>query len=425
MNLMQNKNLILWIEALFAVLSVWVLLMVEAYPDHSMFLLRLYVLVLICITIVLVGVVRYFQGQHSAVDIDRICEMVRQVETPAFIWSDDLSTLYTNEAMDELLGIDEREDPGDTAVLLGNFFHSIGISPHDAAEELSEDIYESAIECRNGARRTISWTTSLLKKTPQASLYFSIGFETTELEDAKFNYDTAQSNLVSAESDVNNTIITAPMDGVVVGIPQTVGSMAVQGNNSPTVIMRIADLSSKQILAKVDETDIGSVKVGQEATFTVDSYSGKTFRARVSKISQTDTGNTWNINSSSSTSSTSANSSASVIYYYVTLDVEDPENLLLPAMTARVDITTASRSEVLSVPLSTLKTDSNGSYVVLVQPDGTQENRYVETGIYDDEYVEILSGLEEGDMISSSYTAKKSSSSGSSKNDRGGPPPHM
>ncbi len=186
MNLMQNKNLILWIEALFAVLSVWVLLMVEAYPDHSMFLLRLYVLVLICITIVLVGVVRYFQGQHSAVDIDRICEMVRQVETPAFIWSDDLSTLYTNEAMDELLGIDEREDPGDTAVLLGNFFHSIGISPHDAAEELSEDIYESAIECRNGARRTISWTTSLLKKTPQASLYFSIGFETTELEDAKF-----------------------------------------------------------------------------------------------------------------------------------------------------------------------------------------------------------------------------------------------
>ena len=268
--------------------------------------------------------------------------------------------------------------------------------------------------------------TNTRSKDNRISYLYSIGAKSQEeLEDAKFNYDTAQSNLVSAESDVNNTIITAPMDGVVVGIPQTVGSMAVQGNNSPTVIMRIADLSSKQILAKVDETDIGSVKVGQEATFTVDSYSGKTFRARVSKISQTDTGNTWNINSSSSTSSTSANSSASVIYYYVTLDVEDPENLLLPAMTARVDITTASRSEVLSVPLSTLKTDSNGSYVVLVQPDGTQENRYVETGIYDDEYVEILSGLEEGDMISSSYTAKKSSSADSSKNGRGGPPPHM
>ena len=269
--------------------------------------------------------------------------------------------------------------------------------------------------------------TNTRSKYNRISYLYSIGAKSQEeMEDAQFNYDTAQSNLVSAQSDVNNTIITAPMDGIVVGEPQTVGTMAVQGNNSPTVIMRIADLSSKQILAKVDETDIGSVKVGQDATFTVDSFTGKTFHAKVSKISQTDTGNTWNIKSSSSSSSSSSTSSASVIYYYVTLDVEDPENQLLPAMTARVDITTASRSNVLSVPLSTLKTDSNGSYVVLVHPDGTQENRYVETGIYDDEYVEILSGLEEGAVISSSYTAKKtssSSSSGGSKNDRGGPPP--
>lgn len=265
--------------------------------------------------------------------------------------------------------------------------------------------------------------TNTKSKYNRTEYLFSIGAKSQEeLEDAQLSYDTAQSNLVSARSNVNNTIITAPMDGVVVGEPQTVGTMAVQGNNSPTVIMRIADLSSKQILAKVDETDIGSVKVGQEATFTVDSYTGKTFRAKVSKISQTDTGNSWNIKTSSSTSSSSSSSTASVIYYYVTLDVEDPENMLLPAMTARVDITTASREGVLSVPLSTLKTDSNGSYVVIVNPDGTQENRYVETGIYDDEYVEILSGLEAGDEISSSYTAQKTSNSNAK---RGFGPPHM
>lgn len=265
--------------------------------------------------------------------------------------------------------------------------------------------------------------TNTKSKYNRTEYLFSIGAKSQEeLEDAQLSYDTAQSNLVSARSNVNNTIITAPMDGVVVGEPQTVGTMAVQGNNSPTVIMRIADLSSKQILAKVDETDIGSVKVGQEATFTVDAYTGKTFRAKVSKISQTDTGNSWNIKTSSSTSSSSSSSTASVIYYYVTLDVEDPENLLLPAMTARVDITTASREGVLSVPLSTLKTDSNGSYVVIVNPDGTQENRYVETGIYDDEYVEILSGLEAGDEISSSYTAQKTSNSNAK---RGFGPPHM
>ncbi len=184
---MQNKNLILWIEAFFAVLSIWVLFMVDSFPENSMFVLRLYVLLLIVITIVLVLAVRYYQSQHSAIDIDRICEMVRQVETPAFIWSDDLSTLYTNEAMDELLGIGDSDDPGDSAVLLGNFFHSIGISPRQAAEQLGEDLYDSAIENpETHLRRTISWTTSLLKKSPRASLYFTIGFETTELEDAKF-----------------------------------------------------------------------------------------------------------------------------------------------------------------------------------------------------------------------------------------------
>ena len=266
--------------------------------------------------------------------------------------------------------------------------------------------------------------TNTRSKYNRVAYLYSIGAKSKEeLEDAQLDYDTAQSSLVSAQSDVSNTIITAPMDGVVVGEPQSVGTMAVQGNNSPTVIMRIADLSAKQILAKVDETDIGSVKVGQEAVFTVDAYTGKTFKARVSKISQTDTANTWNIKASSSSTSASSSSSASVIYYYVTLDVEDPEKQLLPAMTARVDITTASRSGVLAVPLTTLKTDSSGSYVILVHPDGSQENRYVETGIYDDEYVEILSGLEEGDVISAAYTAQKSSASSQSKNVRGGPPP--
>lgn len=248
-----------------------------------------------------------------------------------------------------------------------------------------------------------------------------IGAETdADLETATYNYETAVSKLSEAESDLNETVITAPMDGVVVGEPKTPGTMAVQGTSNPTVIMRIADLSSKQIQAKVDETDIGSVKVGQTATFTVDSYTGKTFTARVSKISQTDTGNTWD--TSSSSSSTSTTSSASVIYYYVTLDVDDPEGLLLPAMTARVEINTADKAGALVVPISTLKTDSNGSYVVVKQPDGSQENRYVSTGIYSDEYVEILEGLSEGEDVVSTYTASKSTTTKRSGGHPGGPP---
>ena len=261
--------------------------------------------------------------------------------------------------------------------------------------------------------------TNTKAKYDRVSYLYSIGANTqAELEDAALNYDTAVSALSEAESDMNEMTITAPMSGVVVGEPKTAGTMATQGSDNPTVIMRIADLSSKQIQAKVDETDIGSIKVGQTATFTVDTYTGRTFTARVSNISQTDTSNSWDTKSSSSSNS----SSASVIYYYVTLDVDDPDNLLLPAMTARVEINTASKDDVLAVPISTLKTDSNGSYVIVKNPDGKQENRYVQTGIYSDEYVEIIDGLYEGEQVVSTYTAKKSSATAKKQNGPGGPP---
>lgn len=260
-------------------------------------------------------------------------------------------------------------------------------------------------------------------KYNRAEYLYSIGAKSKEeLEDAEYDYDTAESSLSKTESDLAETVITAPMDGIVVGEPKTAGTMAVQGNSNPTVIMTIADLSRKQILAKVDETDIGSVRVGQKATFTVDTYTGRTFTATVSKISQTDVTNSWNTNSSNSSSSSS---SASVIYYYVVLDVDDPDNLLLPAMTARVEIVTDEKENALAVPISALKTDSTGSYV-MVQLEGagkdgiSQEKRYVTTGIYSDEYVEILDGLSDGDRLAISYKSKSGSSSG--KGGMGGPP---
>ena len=256
-------------------------------------------------------------------------------------------------------------------------------------------------------------------KYDRTSYLYNIGAKSKEdLDDAQYNYDTAQSKLAETESDLAETVIVAPMNGVVIGEPLTAGTMAVQGNNNPTVIMRIADLSKKQITAKVDETDIGNVKVGQKATFTVDAYSGKTFTATVSKISQTDVSNSWDTSSSSSSSSST---SAAVIYYSVTLDVDDSEGLLMPAMTARVEIETANKDNALAVPLSALKTDNNGSYVVVVKQDGTTENRYVEVGIYSDDNVEIVSNLAEGENVSVAMAKKTTSSNNSYR--RGGPPP--
>lgn len=247
---------------------------------------------------------------------------------------------------------------------------------------------------------------------------YNIGAKSKEdLDNAQYNYDTAQSKLEEAESNLSETVIVSPMDGVVIGEPVTDGTMAVQGNSNPTVIMRIADLSRKQIFAKVDETDIGSVRVGQKATFTVDAYNGKTFTATVSKISQTDMDNSWNISNSSSSSSSS---SAAVIYYSVTLDVDDPEGLLMPSMTARVEIETANKDSALAVPLSALKTDKNGTYVIVIKDDGITENRYVETGIYGDEFVEIINGLSENEKVDVTMVKKATTTTSA----RPGPPIH-
>lgn len=260
----------------------------------------------------------------------------------------------------------------------------------------------------------------------RAQKLYDLGAGTKQaLDTAKFNYDTAVSALKEAQSDVDETVITAPMDGIVVGEPKTVGTMAVQGNNNPTVIMRIANTATKQILAKVDETDIGKIQIGQDATFTVDAYTDKTFTAHVSKISKTDTSNTWDVNGTSTTgtSSSSSNSSASVIYYYVTLDVDDPDDVLKLGMTARVDITTSQKNDALVIPITALKTNDSGSYVVRVDANGQTEQVPVTTGIYSDEYVEILSGLTQGDKVSIAYTASKSKSSANNNSGRHGPPP--
>ena len=252
--------------------------------------------------------------------------------------------------------------------------------------------------------------TNAEQKLTRIKRLYDIGAKSREeLEDAEYEYDTAKSLLEETESDVAETVITAPMDGVVVGEPKTAGSMATQGSDNPTVIMRIADLSEKQIKAKVDETDIGSVRVDEAATFTVDAYPNEKFDAYVTKISQTDTANSWDVDKSSSSTSSNA-----VIYYYVTLSAPDPKNMLLPAMTARLDIIVGEVKNALCVPIASLKTDAQGSYVEKITHDDktksdVAEKVYVSVGLYGEEYVEInvkSGSLLDGDEVSISYEAE-------------------
>ena len=175
----------------------------------------------------------------------------------------------------------------------------------------------------------------------------------------------------------------------------------------------------------MDETDIGQVKVGQNATFTVDTFPNRTFTASVSKIGQLSTStSTISPSSSSSTSSstTASSSSSSVVYYYVTLNVDDPEDLLKVDMTARVNIKTGEKTDALLIPLSALKTSSSGQYVNVLRSNGATENVSVTTGLTSNENVEIVSGLQEGDQLVVSYAKSQTTTSSSTKKDSGPPP---
>jgi membrane fusion protein, macrolide-specific efflux system len=188
----------------------------------------------------------------------------------------------------------------------------------------------------------------------------------------------------------------------------------------------IGDVSQKKVKVKVDETDIGKIKVGQQATFTVDAYQNHTFMGNVTQIGQIST-STTSVSSSTSSSSTSTSSSASssstssVIYYYVTLSVDDPDNLLKTEMTARVNIKVGEKDDALLIPLAALKTSTNGQYVMVLGANGVTENVPVTVGLTSNDKVEIISGLEEGDQLVISYT--KSENQSSSKQKDNGPPP--
>ena len=101
------------------------------------------------------------------------------------------------------------------------------------------------------------------------------------MENARLDYLTSQASFDKAQADVDDTVITAPMDGYIIGEPMEVGETVSQGLSSQMIIATVADLSSMQIKLLVDETDIGEVSKGETVTFTVDAYPNREFHGTV------------------------------------------------------------------------------------------------------------------------------------------------
>ena len=204
-----------------------------------------------------------------------------------------------------------------------------------------------------------------------------------DYDNIEANYLVARTNYAKAASDVQDTIITTPIDGYIIGKPTPVGQTISSGISTPQVIMSVATLDRMQIEALVDESDIGQVQVGQEVSFTVDAYPNEEFFGTVRLISR------------------KAQIENNVIYYKVYVDVADAKGKLLPTMTARADFLVAQAEDALLVPLSCLHQEEGRTYVRIVDETTAKVREVdVETGSSDERRVVVTSGnIQEGDAL--------------------------
>jgi HlyD family secretion protein len=165
-----------------------------------------------------------------------------------------------------------------------------------------------------------------------------------DLEQAQVNFELAQATMKSEQSSLERTRINlsyasiyAPIDGIVIARNIDVGQTVAASFSSPTLFLIANDLSKMQILANVDEGDIGQIKEGQNVRFTVQAQADKKFSGQVSQIRL---------------ESTTLNN---VVNYTVVINVTNDEGLLLPGMTATIDFLVGQAKNVLRVANAALR----------------------------------------------------------------------
>jgi HlyD family secretion protein len=143
--------------------------------------------------------------------------------------------------------------------------------------------------------------------------------------------------LDQARIDLDRTVIMAPIDGVVIGRDVDRGQTVAASLEAPTLFTLARDLREMEVHANIDEADIGQIRIGQQASFTVDAYPGRAFTGVVTQIRK------------------APQLIQNVVTYTVVLSTQNPDLALLPGMTALVQVLVHEASEVLKVPNAALR----------------------------------------------------------------------
>jgi len=245
-----------------------------------------------------------------------------------------------------------------------------------------------------------------------------------ELEAAKYSVRSAEASLNEAEENLIKTTIYAPMTGTVSMLnvekgERVVGTAMMTG----TELMRIADLNKMEVKVEVNENDIVRVNMADTATIEVDAFLGENFKGVVTEIANS--ANTTGLATDQVT-----NFDVKVFLLqdsYAHLIEQGYKNPFRPGMSATVDIETETKYNILSVPIQAVATRADSTFedhednpeensdekddeelreVIFLVEDGVVVMREVKTGIQDNNYIEILEGLEAGEeVIVAPYTA--------------------
>lgn len=175
-----------------------------------------------------------------------------------------------------------------------------------------------------------------------------------ELEQAEYNLNAAKLSLEQRKNEVaqarlnlSYATIKSPIDGVVLKRAVDVGQTVAASMSTPTLFVIAKDLSQMKVMADVDEADIGQVKQGQRVTFTVDAFQNDTFHGTVQEVRLNPT------------------TTSNVVTYTVVITAENPEQKLLPGMTATCTIVTQEITDAITIPVKALKfTPAEGTPMV-------------------------------------------------------------
>jgi HlyD family secretion protein len=246
-------------------------------------------------------------------------------------------------------------------------------------------------------------------------------------EAAEFGVSQADAALEEAQDQLAKTIITAPMSGKVTRLNVEAGETVVLGtmNNPGSLILTISDLSVLETVMEVDETDVPDIALGDSAVLELDAFPNRTFSGRVTEI-----GNS----AIRPPSQTAGTGQTAAIDFEVVIRLDDPGIQLRPDLSATADIVTATRKDVLSIPIISLtvrepegdslaaarqaEEESSASQQeqrpegpvarsqqardiegVFIVRDGKAYFTPVEVGITGQEHFEVISGIQAGDTV--------------------------